>query len=219
MKKILISMLATLFFVATAHAEKRIGISAAHTSFSSEGTETVKSSAQKNRKTHDDDVVVPSIFVEYVNDNGLAIGLDFIPVGAELGSATNARTDTDTDDASDTAGNNNVSAELSMHATLYLLLEADNGFYLKGGIARATIDTTENLATGTTYGNEDVHGVMIGAGLSKDTANGIFVRSEVTYTDYEEATFQGSLDSDSARNKIDGDVDALAIRFSIGKKF
>lgn len=174
MKKILISLLATLFVVATAHAETRIGISAAHTSFSSEGTETVKSSSQKNRKTHDDEVVVPSIFVEYANDNGVAIGLDFIPGGAELGSATNARTDTDTDDASDTAGNNKVSAELTSHATVYVLLPAaDTGFYLKGGIARATIDTTENLATGTKYGNEDVHGIMFGAGLSKDTANGI----------------------------------------------
>lgn len=220
MKKILISLFATLFVVATAHAEKRIGISGAYTMFSTDGTETVKSSAQKNKKTHDDEVVVPSIFFEFVRDNGVAIGLDFIPVAAELGSATNARVDTDTDDESDTAGDNKVGAELTGHATLYVTLPvADRGLYLKGGIARATIDTTETLATGTKYGNEDVFGLMIGAGISKDVTNGVFIRSEITYTDYEDASFKGTLDSDSVRNQIDGDVDALAVRFSIGKQF
>ena len=220
MKKILTTLLVTLFVASTAHAEKRIGISGAYTMFSSDGTETVKSSAQKNEKTHDEDVVVPSIFVEFVNDNGVGIGLDFIPASAELGSAVNARTDTDTDDASDTAGDNKVSAELTSHTTLYVLLPVrDSGFYLKGGMARATIDTTETLATGSTYGNEDVHGIMIGAGVSKDNDSGVFFRSEVTYTDYEDATFKGSLDTNSVRNTIDGNVDALAVRFSIGKSF
>lgn len=220
MKKIFIAFLAVIFTSVSANAEKRIGLSGAYTMFSSDGTETVKSSNQKNSKTHDDEVIVPSIFVEFVNDSGVGFGLDFIPGSAELGSATNSRTDTDTDDASDTAGNNKVGAELTSHTTLYVLAPIrDGGAYLKAGLAMATIETTETLATGTTYGNEDVHGIMIGAGISRDRDNGAFFRTEVTYTDYEEVTFNGSLDSDSVRNKIDGDVDALAIRFSIGKSF
>ena len=220
MKKIFIAFLAVIFTSVAANAEKRIGLSGAYTMFSSDGTETVKSSAQKNSKTHDDEVIVPSIFVEFVNDSGVCFGLDFIPGSAELGSATNSRTDTDTDDASDTAGNNKVGAELTSHTTLYVLAPIrGGGAYLKAGLAMATIETTETLATGTTYGNEDVHGIMIGAGVSRERGNGAFFRTEVTYTDYEEVTFNGSLDTDSVRNKIDGDVDALAIRFSIGKSF
>lgn len=220
MKKIFIAFLAVIFTSVAANAEKRIGLSGAYTMFSSDGTETVKSSAQKNSKTHDDEVIVPSIFVEFVNDSGVGFGLDFIPGSAELGSATNSRTDTDTDDASDTAGNNKVGAELTSHTTLYVLAPIrGGGAYLKAGLAMATIETTETLATGTTYGNEDVHGIMIGAGVSRERGNGAFFRTEVTYTDYEEVTFNGSLDTDSVRNKIDGDVDALAIRFSIGKSF
>ena len=34
--------------------------------------------------------------------------------------------------------------------------------YLRFGIVRASVDTTETLATGTVYGNEDVDGKIIG---------------------------------------------------------
>ena len=216
MKKILTILFACAFFGASANAEKRIGISAAYTMFSSDGTETLKSSSQKLSKTHDDEAIVPSIFFEVVKDNGVAFGIDYVPGSAELGSGRNARTDTDTDDASDTSGNNDVSAELTSHTTLYVTIPAGAG-YVKAGVARATIDTTETLATGTKYGNEDVNGFIIGLGINKDNSNGTFFRTELSYTNYEEATFQGTLDSDSVRNKIDGDVDAVAVRVSLGK--
>ena len=222
MKKIIIiaSSIMLLAFANVNAAEKRIGVSAAYTMFSSDGTETMKSSGTKTSKSHDEDVVVPSIFIEAANDNGLAIGLDFMPVEAELGSATNARTDTDTDDASDTAGNNKVSAELTSHTTLYLSKSlGDSGAYLKGGVAMATIDTTETLATGSVYGNEDVTGMLIGLGMNRDNANGTFFRTELTYTDYDDVSINGTADSDGVKNKIDADIDAIAFRISIGKAF
>ena len=218
MKKVLTSLLAVLFLTASAYAEKRIGISGALTAFNSDGTETVKSSGETNSGDHVEVVIVPSIFVELVNDNGVGVGIDFLPIEADLGSATNSRADTDTDDSSDTAGDNKVSAELSSHTTVYALVPFKAG-YLKAGLAMATIDTTETLATGTTYGNEDVTGFMIGAGINREGGNGTFFRSELTYTDYEEATFNGSLDSDSVRNKVDAEIDALALKLSIGKSF
>ena len=209
-----------LVFANVNAAEKRIGVSAAFTQFSSDGSETMKSSGTKTSKTHDETVVVPSIFIEAANDNGLAIGLDFMPVEAELGSGTNARTDTDTDDASDTAGDNKVSAELTSHTTLYLSKSlGDSGAYLKGGVAMATIDTTETLATGSVYGNEDVTGMLIGLGMNRDNANGTFFRTELTYTDYDDVSINGTADSDGVKNKIDADIDAIAFRISIGKAF
>ena len=222
MKKIFIiaTSIMLLTFANVNAAEKRIGVSAAFTQFSSDGSETMKSSGTKTSKTHDETVVVPSIFIEAANDNGLAIGLDFMPVEAELGSGTNARTDTDTDDASDTAGDNKVSAELTSHTTLYLSKSlGDSGAYLKGGVAMATIDTTETLATGSKYGNEDVTGFLIGLGMNKDINNGTFFRTELTYTDYEDVTINGTADSDGVKNKIDADIDAVAFRISIGKAF
>ena len=222
MKKITViaTSIMLLVFANVNAAEKRIGVSGAFTQFSSDGTETMKSSGTKTSKTQDENVVVPSIFIEVANDNGLAIGLDFMPIEAELGSGTNARTDTDTDDASDTAGNNKVSAELTSHTTLYLSKSlGDSGAYLKGGVAMATIDTTETLATGSVYGNEDVTGLLIGLGINRDNANGTFFRTELTYTDYDDVSFTGSADANSVSNKIDADIDAVAFRISIGKAF
>ena len=220
MKKILIGLFAVIFFTVAANAEKRIGISGAYTMFSSDGTETIKSSGTKTSKSHDDEVVVPSIFFEIANDNGLAIGLDFIPAEAELGSGNNRRADTDTDDESDTAGDNKVSAELTSHTTLYLTKTVgDAGAYLKGGFALATLDTTEKLATGSTYGNEDITGYLVGLGFNKNNDNGTFFRTELTYSDYEDISITGSADTDGVKNKIDADIDAVAFRISVGKAF
>ena len=221
MKKIITILFAVAFFGVSANAlEKRIGISAASTAISSDGTETVKSSGTKNKKTQDEDVIVPSIFFEVANDDGIALGIDWIPAEADLGSGTNARTDTDTDDASDTAGTNKAAAELTGHTTIYVSMPVGgSGAYVKLGYAMAEIETKETLATGTVYGNEDVTGTLLGVGFNKDNAGRTFWRAEASYTDYDTATFNGQLDTDSVRNKIDADLEAVALRLSFGKAF
>ena len=49
--------------------------------------------------------------------------------------------------------------------------------------------------------------------------DGTFFRIEGTYTDYDDLKYLGSLDSDSVRNTIEADVDALAIKLTLGKAF
>ena len=214
MKKLLVYLVATMFMAASAYAEKRIGASLAFTMLDSSGTEETKSSGEKNSTTIEEDVLVPALFFEVANDNGLALGLDFTPADQELGSGTG-----DDDDA-ETSGANKASAELTGHYTAYVLIPVkSNGAYLKAGIAHASIDTTENLATGTEYGNADVNGLIVGVGFNRERDNGGFFRMEGTYTDYEDVKFRGALDGDSVRNVVDADVDALAIRISVGKAF
>jgi len=219
MKKILLSLVTLLFLSANAFAGMNIGISGAFTALSSEGTETTKSSEEKNNGSKDEDVVVPSLFVEYVADSGLAIGIDFVPGEAELGDGTGS------DDDAETSGANKASAELSGHTTIYALMPlGSGGAYFKGGVAIASVDTTETLATGTTYGNEDVDGIMVGVGFQKDGDQGLFIRAEATYTDYDDVRFLGSFNGNSVgdsavRNTVDADIDATALRISIGKSF
>jgi hypothetical protein len=209
-----------MFVAFSTYAEVKIGASLAYTMFSSDGSEETKTSGEKNSGSADESVLVPALFIEAAASNGLALGIDYTPVNTEIGSGTNARTDTDTDDSANTAGDNKASAELSGHMTIYALLPmGSSGAYLKGGLARASIDTTETLATGTSYGNADVDGFIFGLGFERDTANGAFIRMEGTYTDYEDVKFNGSLDADSVRNVINADVDALAFRVAIGKAF
>tara|TARA_B100001093_G_C26710080_1_gene963034 strand:- start:371 stop:1015 length:645 start_codon:yes stop_codon:yes gene_type:complete len=214
MKKILTIVTAILFASASAYAEIRIGFSGAFTGLSTDGTETTKSSGEKNTGTRDEDVVVPSLFLEYSPQGTFAFGLDIVPGEAELGSGTGA------DDDAESSGANKASAELTSHTTAYVLLPVrDNGFYLKAGVAMATVDTTEVLATGTTYGNQDINGLLVGAGIQRDNSNGLFFRAEASYTDYEDVSITGSVDSDSVSNKVEADVDATAFKIAIGKAF
>ncbi len=220
MKKILLSICAVMLITFSAHAEKRIGISAAFTMLDTSGTETTKSSKQKNSTSKEENVVVPSLFFEIANDDGRALGFDIVPVdNQELGSGTGS------DDDAETSGANKASAELTGHYTIYGLMPVgSNGGYIKAGLAYATIDTTETLKTGTSYGNEDVNGFVLGVGVNKESDAGTFFRVEGTYTDYEDVNFKGSFNGnatgDSAnRNEIDADIDAIALKISLGKSF
>ena len=88
MKKIVILLASAVLFATSAVAEFRVGVSAAFTQLDTSGTETVKSSATKNQKTVEENVLVPSIFFEIVREGGMAIGLDYIPSAEQLGSGT-----------------------------------------------------------------------------------------------------------------------------------
>ena len=220
MKKILLSICAIMLITFSAHAEKRIGLSLAHTILDTSGTETTKSSGEKNNGSAEEDVLVPSLFFEIANSDGRALGFDIVAVdNQELGSGTGS------DDDAETSGANKASAELTGHYSIYGLAPIGSaGGYFKAGLAMATIDTTETLATGTKYGNEDVKGLLIGIGVNKEKDNGAFFRVEGTYTDYEDVTFLGTFNGNAAgdsavRNKIDADIDALALRISLGKSF
>ena len=212
MKKLILTTLSIILLPISAYsAETRIGLSAALSFFTSDGTEITKSSGQRNNKEIEEDAIVPGVFIERETDNGFAFGFEYNPGEAKLGSGTGS------DDDLETSGANKASAEVSEHMSFYGLIPAGPGF-ARLGIVRASVDTTETLATGTTYGNEDVNGVVIGYGVQK-SGEGSFVRLEGTYTMYDDLTFNGSLDGDSVRNKVEAEIDALALKLSIGKSF
>ena len=219
MKKLISAIFGFALICFSADAvERKIGLTAALTDFESTGTETMKSNSDKTSTEISEKVVVPSLFFEITSDAGLGIGIDFIPGDAELGSKSKAKVDIDTDDAADNAGTNKASAEVSGHQTIYLRIPVKAAF-LKVGYVSADIETTENLETGTTYGNKSVNGTMVSLGFDRDLANGTFIRAEVAYTDYDDITLTGSADTDGVSNKVDADVDATSLRLSVGKAF
>ena len=146
-----------------------------------------------------------------------------IPYGAKVADFDNARTDTDTDDSSDTAGNNKGDVNFKNHITLYVEKPVDgplDGSFVKFGISTVSIETDESVATGSTYGDERVMGLMVGFGKKGDTANGGFYKIVGEVSRYQGATFNGSNDSDSVANKIElDDFTTAGIRFSVGKEF
>lgn len=190
-----------------ASAEMRMGVSAHAIFFESTGSETLRSSGNVTNKSVDEDVIVPSIFIEAVNSDGLGIGIDYVPV-AELGSGTG-----DDDDA-ETSGANKASAELASHSTIYVIAQGENGLFVRAGMSFADVDTTENLSTGDSYGNSSTEGLMAAIGISRDLDNGMFIRGEVSMTDYDDVSI-----TSTGGSTVKADVDSTAVSLSIGKSF
>ena len=195
------------FFASVASAEIRMGVSVHAMMLETSGSETLRTSGNVTNKSVDETATVPSIFIEAVNSDGLGVGIDYVPV-AELGSGTG-----DDDDA-ETSGANKASAELTSHSTVYAIAQNENGLFVKVGMAFADVDTTETLATGDTYGNASTEGLMAGIGLSRDLANGMFVRGELSHVDYDDISI-----TSTGGSTVKASVDSTNVTFSIGKSF
>ena len=220
MKKIIIICITSFLFMMNANAQVSMGISGTALYYDASGEETVKSSNTKNSKSDSGVVPMASLFIEKELDTGITVGLDVVPYGAKVADFNNARTDTDTDDASDTAGNNKGNVNFKNLVTLYASKDLANGMFAKFGVSRMTVETDETVATGSKYGDENIMGIMIGLGAQRDLNDGAFMRVEGQVSRFQGATFNGSTDSDSVKNKIDlDDFTTAGIKFSIGKSF
>ena len=95
------------------------------------------------------------------------------------------------------------------------MLNLNENFYLKAGIAKVDVITNETLGTGSTYGNADLDGTVFGAGYNKNFDNGLFVRAEGTYQEFGGVTINGSGDTSVKADDING----VSAKLSIGKSF
>ena len=216
MRKIhqLVIALIMLSFTSASYAEMKYGVSGALTFIDASGTET--EGGEKNSGEADNIVAIPSLFAEYVYSDTLSIGIDYIPLSADVSDKTKKRTDTETSvtgtaTTTSTSRTQTANAELENHITLYANYNLDNGLYLKGGVAQVTLNTNESLGTGSKYGEEDIMGYVIGFGV--DSGNW---RSELTFTDYEDISLTSSVARTgvTTNNKIDADLDTVALRVS-----
>ena len=217
MKKLLTAILSVVFLsTLSAKAEIGIGVSGALHALDASGTETTRSSGQKNSGSHSEDAAVPEVFVEAILDNGGALGISFIPK-RELG--TKSRSDSNSD--GDT-GTYKAEAELGSVAQIYadipLTTVANFPIYAKLGIQHATIKTLESLNSGSSYPNKDVMGYSLGLGTKGDIPFGsnLYYKAEVSYTDF--GTYEADSDSSPA-NKVSADLESYNARLSIGMKF
>ena len=212
-KTILVIMISMLTFVGKAYAEISYGVSASLTQIDASGTET--EGGEKNSGDADNLVVVPSLFVEY-GFGDISVGLDYIPLSADVSDKTKSRTDTETSvsgttTTTSTSRTQKAQAEISDHFTLYATMALTDTFYLKGGMAQFSLDTTESLGTGSKYGNVDVDGILYGFGFTDGNS-----RLELAYTDYEDVSITSSVARTgvTTNNKISADLDTLSLKYS-----
>ena len=217
MKKIIAIFLSLSFFIIQSVKAETIGvgITGAFHMLDASGTETTRSSAEKNNGSHSEEVLVPEIFVEAILENGAALGLSYIPT-RELGNKSRSDTNSEGD-----TGTYKADAELDNVVQVY----ADIPFgevqgynvYGKVGVQHATIVTLESLNSGSTYPDQDVYGFTVGLGAKGDLPYGnAYYKAEVTYTDFEDY----KQDSNSSpANRVEADLEDIAAKLSIGYKF
>ena len=216
MKKIhqIFIALAMLAFSSASYAEMKYGVSGALTFIDATGTET--EGGEKNDGDADNVVVIPSVFAEYAYSDTISIGLDYIPLKADVSDKTKSRSDTETSvtgtaTTTTTSRTQKAQAELENHITLYANYYFGNGGYVKGGVAHVSLNTEDSLGTGSKYGNVDIMGLVLGFGVESGNW-----RTEVAYTDYEDINLTSSVARTgvTTNNKIDADLDTLALRVS-----
>ena len=217
MKKIIAIALSFLFIsLQSVKAEVGVGITAAAHMFDVTGTETTRTSGEKNPGSHSETAVVPELFLEAITENGGAFGISYIPT-REMGSKSRTDTNTHAD-----SGTYKAEAELDNVVQFYadIPMSEVSGFpvYAKLGIQHATINSLESLNSGSTYPNKDVFGYTVGLGTKGDLpyGNNMYYKAEATYTDFEDY----SAESDSSpANKVEAELEDIAVKFSIGYKF
>ncbi len=218
MKKILTLTAAFMFATANAFAAS-VGFSGTALYYSADGTETTKSSSEKNSKSDSGVAPMLSIFLEEQLGNGATVGVEVMPYSAKVGSGSMSK-----DDDAETSGTNTVDVNFKNHITLYVEYPHDftDGGFFKAGVHTVTVETDDSLSTGSKYGDDDLQGLMIGIGKKGDTGNGGFfkITGELSY--YEGGTFNaatgGNAVGDSAVfNKVDLDeLITAGVKVSVG---
>ena len=216
MRKNIAIFLSFIFIsITSVKAETMVGVTGALHMFDVSGTETTRTSGQRNSGSHSDDALVPEFFIENEND-GVAIGLSYIPT-KNVGSKS--RVDSNSEGSS---GTYKADADLTDVFQIYVDYTvseyAGADIYVKGGLQFATIETLESLNSGSTYPDEDVYGFTIGLGAkgALPYGNNLFYKADITYTDF---TDYENGDEAATGNKVEAELEDTAVKFSIGYKF
>ena len=204
-----------LFFVTPSFGgTTNVGFAVDLTSIDASGTETLNGNSTSSSKSHSHTVAIPSLFIERETDNGVRIGLDYIPIEGAMGEQSRSDTDYTTGDGASVT--RKAKADLQNHVTVYLEVPlGSSNFYGRVGVASVTIATDENLdSTGSTYPDDDVMGYNIGLGHMRNIGTNGFLKITLNHVNYGDIEL-----TSSSSNKITADADRTGLQFSFGKKF
>ena len=204
-----------------------IGIIGATGKVDTKGSETEGGGdGEVTNATEQEDILYGSLFAEYTFGEmyGMTLGVSYTPMDRDLGVKSRTDTASDANDpGSADAGTYTAKADISNHATIYIeptFMTTENlGFYLKGGVARATVDSLEAIVVGedsSAYGNKTVYGAMLGLGMKGVYDNGYFFKLEAIRILYDRVKMTST---GGNKNTIHADPEQVAARLAIGYKF
>ncbi len=218
MKKIIITLTSCIFLLfGNANAVGfNIGGSLTGGVFSVDGATEKNADVSKAASAEGEDAeglyAIGSVFTEVTLTDKIAVGVDYVPHALETNQVSNEQ---------EVVGSSKVTNTAEVHIedmfTIYASYFLTDSFYAKAGYTQADVLTVENLGTGGAYPDTDIEGMMVGIGYTKDLEEGMFVRLEANYSDFDSVKVTNSNDSTKSVT-VDG-VQGYGARLSIGKSF
>jgi len=225
MKKIILSVLFSVFYLTSASAEigVNVGISGSAGLFAVSGKEAKSATegGQTTKGSEHGEAAFGSIFIEKTLGDRFAIGIDYVPTSLSTDTAESAITDmTGTATATaGTAGENKIQIDFEDLTTYYVALNVTENMYAKLGMVTVDVITNEKLATGSSYANTDMEGTLFGVGYNKDFDSGLFMRVEGNYMDFDGASVTGTGTETVAAKVSLNQLHGLTGKISVGKSF
>ena len=222
MKKIIIGIALSLFTFTTASAEigVNVGISAATGLFAATGKEVqTGNGAPDTSETRQRSEIMAasfaSLFIEKSLGDRLAIGIDYVPASLETEATEVARSHITTAyQEVSTIVENKIQVDFEELMHVYLTMNVTDNAYVKLGAGQVDVITNENMGTGASYGNTNMDLIVYGIGYNNTLDNGVFIRMEGNYMDFEGA----SLTSGDNTISVSG-VSGVTAKLSIGRSF
>jgi len=224
MKKIIITLVSSIFLLfGNANAlGLNLGLSGAGGVFDVDGATEKNADATKNAADEKEDAeglyAIGSAFAEITFTDRIAIGVDYVPHALESNQVSNEKEVlAGTGKTVGTNVTNTAEVHVEDLTTVYASLFLNDNIYVKAGYSKGDVLTIENLGTGGAYPDTTIDGIVVGLGYDKDLPNGMFVRMEANFMDYDSVQVTNTNDS-TKKITIDG-VGGYGAKLSIGKSF
>ena len=224
MKKLLLSIVFSVFYVTSASADLgvNVGVSGNAGLFAASANEsfsdTVSGANTNQNGTEHGSAGWASIFIEKSIGDVLLVGIDYVPEALETDTTETAKSDqqTSTTDAV-TAVTNKIQIDFENLTTMYIGARLGESFYAKAGVMTVDVITNETLNTGGAYPDTDLSGYTLALGYNRDLDNDMFVRLEASYMELDGATVTNT--NDSLKSVTADGITGYGARVSIGKSF
>lgn len=230
-------VIATMSFASTANSiEYKFGVTGQTSAYYGNVEETLKGNKTTGSdRTTDAEAIAAfsyaSGFAEIAFDEvyGLTFGVEYTPESIDMKKETRliqkSRGLAGAVDATATldSGTQTIDASVDDLMLMYVALPImDSNLYVKVGYGTATLKTKENLATGSSYKDEDLEMISAGFGYDMDVGSMAFVRVEAMLNQFDDIKLTGS-ESDEAQagsfNKITAELGGVAAKLSLGLQF
>ena len=153
------------------------------------------------------DATVPSVFAEYAVSDVVSFGVEYVAEDMETPQNTNVQ-DTLT---------NTVRADFKDHTTVYANVNMPFNTYLKLGYAMVDVQTSESLETGGKYPDVDTTGYTVGLGYQHTADNGMFIRAELSASEYDNVSAKNTNETDKEITVTD--MYGASASIKVGKSF